>query len=212
VQGWLDESMPDVTYIGSPSVQMFLDENCLSLHDITEQILSPDSVNEGNIAPPPYLADDEAMRKELLRQAQIVGTWLHHQGYRGTASTDFHLVERCGRQEVRVCEINARVTGATYPAILARHFTAQGAAWLMRNIRFTPSPEGPKIMEGLKKEGLLYRSGSREGVLPFNFNQDDKGTVMKGQFLFLGPETRDTVRLLHAMKDIESLKGDYDRD
>lgn len=211
VQGWLDESLEGLKYIGSPSVQMFIDDDSLNLHDITEQILSRNSVHQGNIAPPPYLMSDKATTEELLAQGQIAGTWLYDQGYRGTASTDFHIVERDGRREVRICEINARVTGATYPAILARHLNPQGS-WMMRNIRFTPPIAGRKVTDALKKAGLLYQLGDPEGIFPFNFNQNTDGAVLKGQFLFLGRSIQDTFRLLEAISGMESLKGGYDRD
>ena len=55
VQGWLDEERPGVRRIGSPSIQMFLDDHTVSLFDWTEQILSEASVHEGNMSPPPYI-------------------------------------------------------------------------------------------------------------------------------------------------------------
>ena len=135
VQGWLDETVANVRHMGSPSIQMFLNDSAVSLYDITEQILNADSVHEGNLSPPPYFSKEDLLYEELFRQAAVAGTWLHEQGYRGTASVDFLVVEQDGSIEVRVCEINARITGATYPSVIARHFLPHDA-WLMRNIRF----------------------------------------------------------------------------
>lgn len=211
VQGWLDDSLPDIKSIGSPSVQMFIDDNSISLYDITEQILSEESIHEGNIAPPGYLAHDKTTQKELLRQAEIAGEWLYLQGYRGTASVDFHLVKRGRSNEIRVCEINARVTGATYPAILARYFMPQGS-WIMRNIRFVPPLKSSAVLKALDRAGLLYRPGAKEGILPINFNTNAEDLVIKGQFLAMGAGTEDTRRLLEEICGADVMKGDYDRD
>ncbi len=211
VQGWLDDSVQGVQYIGSPSVQVFVCEDSLNLYDITEQILSHESVHEGNVSPPVYLEGDAATKDEILRQAEMAGSWLHTQGYRGTGSIDLHLIEREGKREVRICEINARVTGATYPAILARHFLPQDA-WLMRNIRFDPPTQSTTLLKALDDHGLLFRLDKTEGVLPFNFNPDGEGNIIKGQFLFLGSTQDDVQNLLQKMKSIPSIKGAYDRD
>ena len=135
VQGWLEDEIGGVELIGSPSVQLFLTDHEVSLYDVTEQILGAHSVHEGNIAPPPYAAEHPAAVDRLLAVASRAALWLHSQGYRGTASVDFVLLRRAGELQAIAAEINARVTGASYPSILARHFVP-GGAWLMRNLRF----------------------------------------------------------------------------
>jgi len=211
VQGWIDRSLDGVRDVASPSVQMFVKEEEISLHDITEQILSKDSVHEGNISPPPHLQGDKATLAQILEQAQTVAVWLHSQGYRGTASTDFHVIERAGSKEVRVCEINARVTGATYPSVLASHFQPQ-RSWLMRNVRFKTPMEDKQILSALRKQKLLFFPNREIGVLPFNFNPNDEGLIIKGQFLFLGPTLEDTASLLNRVGDMPAIKGEFDRD
>lgn len=79
VQGWIEVGINRVIDVKSPSVQLFLDDSSVHLYDITDQILSKDSVHEGSVSPPPYL--DEVLKTELLRQADLVGGWLHSQGY-----------------------------------------------------------------------------------------------------------------------------------
>ena len=209
VQGWLDDTVTGVRYISSPSVQLMIKDDSVHLYDVTEQILSQDSVHQGNISPSVYLNNNKDIQKELLDQAQIASQWLFDQGYRGTASVDFHLCERNDKVEVRICEINARVTGATYPSVLARYFYSKGA-WLMRNIRFTPPTEGRRILDELRGNDLLFYPGKTYGVLPFNFNVNDKGYVVKGQFLYLGENLEDIKRLVNNV--VESIQGDYDRD
>lgn len=211
VQGWLDATCAGVAEVRSPSVQLFLDDTSLSLFDITEQILDAESIHEGNIAPPPWLDAQPDTRRELLRQAEIVGTWLHRQGYRGTASVDLHVVDRNGRTEVRVCEINARVTGATYPSILAGYFTP-GGAWLMRNVRFARTVPGRDLLAALDRAGLLFRPGDIQGILPINFNSDPRGDIVKAQLLCLAPTPERAGDLLERACTMLPVGGEFDRD
>ena len=211
VQGWLDETVKNVRHMGSPSIQMFLDDRTLSLYDITEQILNKDCVHEGNLSPPLYFSKNDWVFKELFRQATASGSWLHEQGYRGTASVDFLVVEHCGNIEVRVCEINARITGATYPSIIARHFLPHDA-WLMRNIRFAKPLKDRSLLKILDQAGYLFRPGMQEGVLPINLNLNDDSNVQKGQFLFLAKSVDDCILILEQMESILPFSWHYDSD
>jgi hypothetical protein len=211
VQGWVDEETPGVHRIGSPSVQMFLDDETVSLFDWTEQILSDDSVHEGNISPPPYIQEHPELKEELFRQAASAGEWLHAQGYRGTASTDFLVIEKEGRNQVIICEINARVTGATYPAVLARHFMPDGC-WNMRNIQFRKSLDGDQLLSLIDHAQVLYRPGMGKGIIPFNFNTDDQGRVIKGQFLCLGKDHEQCTDILAQAWTELPVEWGYDRD
>lgn len=211
VQGWLDQSVAGVRYIGSPSVQLFIKDDCLTLHDITEQILSIESIHEGNISPPSFL-EYKAVKNELLNQAEVAGTWLYNQGYRGTGSADFHVVEREGKFEVRVCEVNARVTGGTYPSLLAHQFMPNGV-WLMRNIRFSPPPFAAQLLNLFQQDGSLFEPEKNSGILPINLNPDHQGKIVKGQFLFLGETHHEVFSLLQStVSENKSFKGVYDRD
>jgi len=197
VQGWLAEGEHGVRKLYSPSAQLFLDSDSITIYDLTEQILSRSSVHEGNEAPPPYLAALPELRDELLRQAGLAARWLHARGYRGTASADF-LVTRLedGSFAVYVCELNARITGATYPAVLARHLMP-GGAWLMRNLRFDTPLTGEEVLQALRSSGDLFDPGAGEpGVLPVNFNFGLDGLVHKGQFLCLAPSVDESEALL----------------
>ncbi len=211
VQGWLDNSVKNVRQMGSPSIQMFLDDNTLSLYDITEQILNLDCVHEGNLSPPTYFNKDDRVYDELFRQATTAGSWLHEQGYRGTASVDFLVVERCGNIEVRVCEINARITGATYPSVIARYFLPHDA-WLMRNVRFARPLNDTNLLKMLDKAGYLFRPGMQEGVLTINFNLNEIGNVEKGQFLCLAKNIEVCLLMLEQIESILPFSWFYDRD
>jgi hypothetical protein len=207
----LDGQIADVVSVHSPSVQLFVRPEAVHLYDLTDQILSPDSVHEGNMSPPPWLARDPGTREEIMRQAECVGRWLHGQGYRGTASVDFHVALRRGGPEVRVCEVNARVTGATYPALLARQFQPEGA-WLMRNLRFDPALGPGPLLKHLTRHRLLYHAGSSSGVLPINFNILPGTGVIKGQFLCLAPQLEETKALLQRAREALPVAETFARD
>lgn len=190
VQGWLDQGIQGVEIVGSPSVQLFLNEDTVFLFDLTDQVLDREGVHEGNICPPPYLRNSRRLEDELLEQAGTAARWLHGQGYRGTASTDFLVVRRGKKTDAILCEINARITGATYPAVLAGRFNPEGA-WYMRNIGFQKTFGGADLLTLMHHAGVLFRPGMTKGIVPFNFNTDPEGKVMKGQFLCLGQTYED---------------------
>lgn len=211
VQGWMDDDVAGIKRFGSPSVQMFLNEKEISLFDLTEQFLSDKSVHEGNIAPPPYIKNRPDLRDELLSQAAEAGRWLHTQGYRGTAGVDFLVVEKNKKIKVIVNEINARITGATYPAVLARHFLPHGI-WIMRNLAFQIPMQGSQIIAKLDCKKLLFEKNSEKGIFPFNFNIDEHGNVYKGQFLFLAPEVEECKCLVTQIQTVFPLIVKFDRD
>ncbi len=213
IQGWIETERDGVRRIHSPSVQMFLDDEAVSLYDLTEQILSHDSVHEGNESPPPYRDALPGIATELFRQAEVAGRWLHAQGYRGTASADFLVAETGATGEFRayVCEVNARLTGATYPSMLARHFLPRGA-WLMRNLMLKEATSGRAVLRYLEEHGDLFHPGMERGVIPENFILDENGRVAKGQFLCIGADTRECHELLeHAERDLP-IDWDYLKD
>lgn len=213
VQGWVKKGVQGVTRKRSPSVQTFIDNEGVYLYDVTEQILSHASVHEGNISPPEYFDDEPALREELLRQAGKAGQWLFGLGYRGTASVDFLVVNREDKDvsEVYVCEINARVTGATYPSVLARHFTPEGS-WLLRNIRLRKSLEGEQVLDLFRKPGHLYSPENKAGVLPINFNFGDDDLIHKGQFLCLAETPEQCHRYLDLAQNDIPAEWSFDRD
>lgn len=211
LQGWLDDHVEGVERIASPSVQLFLNDDELVLYDLTDQILGEQSVHEGNIAPSPFVSREPGLQSELVSQADVAGRWLHEQGYRGTASVDFLVVRRNGVFEVMVCEINARVTGATYPALLARHL-APGCTWRMRNLRFSEPLTGRALLDALEQGRLLLSAGDQEGVCPINLNLNDEGNVVKGQFLCVADSVEKTGELLDDLRHRAPVEADYDRD
>ena len=192
-------------------MQLFLNDETVILYDLTDQILTTASVHQGNVSPPPWLTSSDSNRTEILRQASLVGEWLHRRDYRGTASVDFHVTFRRKQVEIRVCEVNARVTGATYPALLAHHFTP-GGAWLMRNIRFDPPVSSSSILRSLRQSGLLFATGETSGVIPINFNNLSDGSIAKGQFLCLAPSLDETAELLSRAQSHLPPNDTSDRD
>ena len=194
-------------------MQIFLNQHSIHLYDLTEQILDPvDSVHQGNESPLPYLDDFDGLTEELMSQAGEAATWLHQQGYRGPASVDFLATRNeKGQTTVYICEINARVTGATYPSVLARHFHPNGA-WRMRNLELKQSMSGKELLEGLQHHGELFDARSRNGILPVNFNLDPNGRVRKGQFLAIGEDSEQCLHLLDTARADLPVKWDYTHD
>jgi len=213
VQGWMETGRDGITTVHSPSVQMFLDDDAVYLYDLTEQILSHESVHEGNESPPPYLDALPDLAVELFRQAGVAGQWLHAQGYRGTASADFLVarLEAQGAFHAYVCEVNARLTGATYPSMLARHFLPRGA-WLMRNLILKEATSGQAVLRYLEKHGDLFHPGMERGVIPENFILNEHGRVKKGQFLCIGSSTAECHELLLKAERDLPIDWDYLKD
>lgn len=211
VQGWMNTNGRQRRMLGSPSVQLYLDQQSLQLYDLTDQILDENSVHQGNISPPACATENPQVHQELLRQARLVGSWLHSLGYRGTASVDFLVVDHSGDWTAYVCEINARVTGATYPSLLARRFFPAGA-WQMRNVLLSPPQQGAAILELLERHHLLFREGAKSGLIPVNFNHQQNGLVGKCQLLALASDTRGTHEIFQSLRSIEEFSWNYDRD
>ena len=213
VQGWVRRGLQGVRKIFSPSVQLFLDHESVYLYDLTEQILSHESVHQGNESPPPYLGEFQGLMEELFRQAGVAGLWLHGQGYRGTASVDFLVaaLDEPGTCRVYACEINARVTGATYPSVLARHYLPCGG-WLMRNLKLDRPVAGSEILRLLEEHGHLFHPHRESGILPINFNLTDDGLVAKGQFLCLGETSADCHEMLLRAEEDLPIDWEYVRD
>ena len=209
VQGWLDGTRDGIEPVGSPSMQLFLDENTVNIYDVTEQILSEESVHEGNCSPPPFWCPE--IEKQMLEQTAGVGRWLHDNGYRGTASVDFLVAKRTEQIQVFVCEVNARVTGATYPSVLARRFCPEGY-WLMRNLRIEHPISSAELLNSLREGAHLLTSETKRGVLPVNFNLMDDGLVTKGQFLSVGDDALACLEYLMEAASVLPVKWTYDRD
>jgi hypothetical protein len=211
LQGWVEPGVRGVERVTSPSVQFFVDDDGVTLFDLTGQLLRDASIHEGNVSPPIDLPDDPGLTHEVLTQSRDVVRWVAGTGYRGTGSIDFLVFEREGSWEVVVCEVNARVTGATYPSLLARRFLPR-QAWLMRNFAFAPALDCGGALAALADAGMLYRAGDGEGVLPINFIRDDAGRVVKAQLLFLaGRPERCSELIVRCMASLP-VEERYERD
>ncbi len=209
VQGWLDGDMPDTQILCSPSVQIFVGEKQIDLYDLTEQVLTAESVHQGNLAPPPSLESVPQIKEELLAQSKQAATWLFQKGYRGTASADFLVYRQKGKLTAVLCEVNARVTGATYPAILGRRFNPRGA-WLLRNFMMTADLTTRQLLDWLGNHDLLFYPDRKSGVIPYNLIHRPDGHLLKGQFVCLGPRPQDCLQLMQQLTD--KLPMDIDRD
>jgi len=214
VHGWIEEGRQGIEALLSPSVQFFCHkEDSATIFDITQQYLSHESIHEGNISPPPGFAvkPGDEIYDRLIQQSREVIRWVAVTGYLGTGSIDFLIYRIEGNLQVRVCEVNARVTGATYPSMLARHFGPE-RAWLMRNFRFGSCLDVGETFELIKRKHLLFRPGDDAGVLPINFITNPEGQVTKAQLLFLGETPSECMRQTEAFVRAMPPRCVYDRD
>jgi len=211
VQGWIEPGVRGVTRVTSPSLQFFCGDLGHAIFDLTGQLLREASIHEGNVAPPPDLPGSHAAVEEILAQGTEVVRWVAGTGYRGTGSIDFLVYDQDGEAKVVVCEVNARVTGATYPSLLARHFRP-GDAWLMRNFAFRPQLTGTGVLERLDEAGMLFLKTREEGVLPINFIRDEEGRVAKAQLLFLAETPERCMDLIVEAMGLLPARRRYERD
>jgi len=107
--------------------------------------------------------------------------------------------------------VNARLTGATYPSMLARHFLPRGA-WLMRNLMLKEATSGRAVLRYLEEHGDLFHPGMERGVIPENFILNEHGRVEKGQFLCIGSSTAECHELLLRTERDLPIDWDYLKD
>lgn len=212
VQGWIEEGQLGCQLLASPSVQFFCGEDGrVVLYDFTDQLLSNKSVHEGNMSPPISLAAEKEAREEILRQASMVAAWVAGLDYRGPGSIDFLIWRQAGMLRVLVCEVNARVTGATYPSLLALHCNP-GGAWLMRNMVFGPCLDVAAFLSFLEERGLLFLPGAGRGIIPLNIICAENGQIVKCQLLFLDSRPESCLTMMEDFPGILPASCRFERD
>ncbi len=212
VQGWIEEGLRGISRVDSPSVQFFCgNDGRVTLFDLTEQLLSRHSVHEGNVSPPYRLAGPHDVTAELLRQSARVAEWVASTGYRGTGSVDFLVCGNEGASTVYTCEVNARVTGASYPSILALHFRP-GGAWLMRNVFFGACMDMDEFLAILDRNDRLFEPSRRSGVIPLSAIETDGGGLMKSQVLFLADTPGECMAMIREFPNLLPPQCRYERD
>lgn len=211
VQGWVEPGVLGIGQVSSPSVQFFIGDDHIALFDVTGQLLKDASIHQGNISPPNDFAAEPEVMDDIIHQATQVTRWVASSGYRGTGSIDYIIYRQGDQTQVRVCEVNARVTGATYPSLLAKRLRP-GAAWLMRNFEFAPEIDCDDFLNSLDRPGYLYRPGMETGVLPINFIRNPHGKVVKCQLLFLAASPKKCQQLITPCLTALPAKGGYASD
>ena len=161
VEPWL----PGV--IGSPSVQVWIDENPDGdyIVGVTDQLLRDEGgggpTHLGNLVPSQFMAP---MMPIILRTMAA----LRAGGVRGLAGADL-IVRRLpdGRLDWQVVEINARQTGAIYGAILGHRAMAgrPGHAFIHNNISVPAGISLDEVIQALEQAGIHWRPGRRDGVI-----------------------------------------------
>ncbi len=117
-QYWWQEIIIEkvIQKIGSPSIQFVIDPSTKNgyIFWLTDQILEDWQHYLGNISPSTFLHTHPEAIKEILFQSEMIINYISSLGYTWFWGIDF-MVSDLG--EVYATEVNARWTGATYPAI-----------------------------------------------------------------------------------------------
>jgi hypothetical protein len=71
---------------------------------------------------------------------------------------------------------------------------------------------GPDLIALMARAGVLFRPGGDAGIVPFNFNTDEEGKVLKGQFVCIGDRIDDCTELLDRAWTQLPVEWGYDRD
>lgn len=82
----------------------------------------------------------------------------------------------------------------------------------MRNIAFRKPLAGVDLIALIERAGVLYRTGSAAGIIPFNFNTDLEGRVLKGQFVCIADQIDECTALLNRAWSELPVEWGYDRD
>jgi len=212
VQGWVEEGRLGCSGVASPSVQFFCgQDNRVALYDFTDQLLSNDSIHEGNLSPPISIAGEEPLKSMILGQAMEVAAWVAGLGYLGPGSVDFLIWRKQGSPQVLVCEVNARVTGATYPSLLALYCNP-GGAWLMRNMVFGPCMTVREFLHFLEGKKLLFSLQRRRGIIPVNVISAANGQIFKCQLLFLASSSPECLAMMEEFPGLLPSYCRFERD
>ena len=82
----------------------------------------------------------------------------------------------------------------------------------MRNLRTEKPTDADKLIELFDKANALYYPGRNVGFIPINFNLDEDGKVIKGQFLFLGKNLTLCLNSVESIREALPVEWHYDRD
>ncbi|MGE4444042.1 MAG: ATP-grasp domain-containing protein [Candidatus Altimarinota bacterium] len=146
----------------SPSVQFFISEDKKSgiIFGITDQILENGKVYLGNKSPSIYVGN--SIGEKLVAQSEKIIEYIAKIGYTGFGGIDF-IVDING--EIYATEVNARFTGATYPAVTSLLIKSTlFASWDFYNY------EGEKenIKDYLEKKSILNKD--EIGIFPLGIS------------------------------------------
>ena len=82
----------------------------------------------------------------------------------------------------------------------------------MRNLALPKPSPGAHVLELLWNEGMFFTPRCKDGCIPINFNTDADENVVKGQFLFLGPDLQSVGSQLLKITNHHTLDFVYARD
>lgn len=82
----------------------------------------------------------------------------------------------------------------------------------MRNVKTDLPMDGEELIRLIAKSGVLFHPGKSEGFLPINFNLNESGKVIKGQFLYLAKNVNKCFQALQNFRAVLPMEWQYDRD
>ncbi len=198
---YLVEEMFEI--LTSPNIQIFVDPDARTVRCVSaaDQRLDGELGYRGNAFP----SRAETL-PEMIEAALEVGRWLAGEGFTGLAGYDFveYRDPATGRPRQVLSELNPRINGASYAAVLMERFNerarqGRGApvgVFLSAKFKLTPR----SFADLRRRYGhLFFDPATGRGLVPYNI-----GWLEFGMFraVFLG-RTPEDVEALHA--DFEAL-------
>ncbi|MBW7954731.1 ATP-grasp domain-containing protein [Candidatus Gracilibacteria bacterium] len=148
--------------IGSPSVQFFINKenNKSIIFGITDQILEDGKVYLGNTSPSIYL--NGSVGDELIKQSKEIIKYISSLGYVGFGGIDFIIDNK---KNIFATEVNARFTGATYPALTSlKLYNSLLKSWEFYNHELS----NIKIIDFLEKKCI--KNKNQTGIFPLSIS------------------------------------------
>ena len=190
----LEGFIEDVKY--SPNFQYFITENNVEFIVATDQLLEKDGVSYSGNLYPSFLIKKPAIWKTINEMSEKICDYLQRKRCFGLAGIDYIVT---GQGKVYSTEVNARLNGSTFPALIAEKLFGEGVNihWLFKTFHFkSTSFENlfNKFKYFIKKRGEI-------GILPVGV--DLLESMSEGQFMII---TENRKRLDDLYKEFCSFK------
>jgi hypothetical protein len=141
---------------------------------------------KGSVYPPQEL--EPSLHAYMGAYTQQIGIMAQQLGYRGIMNIDA-IVNTSG--ELLFTEFNGRVGGGTSIDTVARRVLGQDylTKYVLASQNEVEAPLLPVLLSNLRERGLLYKRGSRNGVIIYTDNTADLGTI---EYIVVGRDWEET--------------------